>query len=429
MTRISFLVALCVSASPALASVVHDVPGDFSTLTSALPAASPTDTGRVAPGTFSPSANGESFPLSVPDDIVLIGSGWPTTTLDAEGTAGVMVLSGGGAARVSGFTLTGGIATNGGGIDITAGTHEVDSLLVIDCGALLRGSAINVAGDAAPNVHHNILWECFDTDLDHGGDPHVAHWGGTAAGTFAQNLVGRGDSNGLFVLEGAAPEVRHNIFIENGIEGVRGRGTCFAGDPATVIAYNLYWSNSVASLIMRDDQGNFVNMDAATANSVSASDGVYGNFDADPLLVDPASFDFSLAPTSPAINAGEPGTGTDPDGTIFDLGPIYHPLAATGAPTPEPLRAASIGGARPNPFNPRTQIEVELAWGGFAAVTIHDVRGRQVRSLFAGTADAGSFTVNFDGLDDRGRPLASGVYFARLAALGEIDTSSMVLLR
>ena len=73
-----------------------------------------------------------------------------------------------GAARVSGFTLRGGVATNGGGVQVTAGAHELDSLLIIDCGALLRGSAINVAGDATPNVHHNILWECFDTDLEHG---------------------------------------------------------------------------------------------------------------------------------------------------------------------------------------------------------------------------------------------------------------------
>ena len=78
---------------------MHDVPDDFATITSALAAASPTDTVRVAPGAFSPSSNGESFPLWVPDGIVLIGDGWPTTTLDAEGSAGVMILAGAGDTR------------------------------------------------------------------------------------------------------------------------------------------------------------------------------------------------------------------------------------------------------------------------------------------------------------------------------------------
>ena len=145
MKYLALMLAL-VCATPAHAGLVHEVPGDFATIGAALSASAPDDTVRVGPGTFSVSTNGESFPLSVPDGVALIGAGWPQSTIDAEGTAGVIVLAGTGAARVSGFTLRGGVATNGGGIDITAGTHEVDRLLIIDCGALLRGSAINAGG-------------------------------------------------------------------------------------------------------------------------------------------------------------------------------------------------------------------------------------------------------------------------------------------
>jgi len=314
-------------------------------------------------------------------------------------------------------------------VHISAGTHEVDDLFVIDCGALLRGAAINVEGDAAPSVHHNILWECYDTDLVHAGDPHTSQWGGDASGSFRQNLVGRGDSNGLFVFENAGPKVRHNIFIDNGIDGLRGRGICFAGNDTTVIAHNMFWGNSIASLIMEDAMGVFTNVDAATANSVAPDDGVYGNIDADPLLVDPDALDFSLSPSSPAIDAGEPGTGTDPDGTILDLGPIYHPMAPVQSPATPRDGLASLGRARPNPFNPRTLVELRLDRTGFATVTIHDARGRQVRTLFSGTRGAGRHSLVFDGLDDAGRALASGVYFARMSALGEIDTTAMVLVR
>lgn len=429
MIRIALLLTLLVLPCPAAAGLVWQVPGDFPTISSALLATATGDTIRVGNGTFAPSTNGESYPLTIPDGIVLLGGGMQISVLDAEGTGRVVEFAGAGSARISGFTIRGGVANSGGGVHINAGTHEVDNLFVIDCGALLRGAAINVEGTGAPSVHHNILWECYDTDLVHGGDPHTSQWGGDASGSFLHNLVGRGDSNGLFVFENAAPEVRHNIFIDNGIDGLRGRGICFAGNDTTVIAHNMFWGNSIASLIMKDAQGVFTNVDAATANDVAPDDGVYGNLDADPLLVNPDAFDFSLSPSSPAIDAGEPGTGSDPDGTLLDLGPIYHPMVPVGNPAAPPVRRASLGLARPNPFNPRTVIELQLDRPGFATVTIHDARGRQVRTLFAGTREAGQHPLVFDGLDDTGRALASGVYFARMSALGEIDTSAMVLVR
>jgi hypothetical protein len=429
MIRIALLLTLLALSCPAAAGLVWHVPGDFGTISAALQATASGDTIRVGNGTFAPSTNGESFPLAIPDGIVLLGAGMQLSVLDAEDTGRVIQLVSTGAARVSGFTIRGGVADSGGGVQITAGTHEIDNLFVIDCGALLRGAALNVEGSAAPSVHHNILWECYDTDLVHSGDPHTSQWGGDASGSFRHNLVGRGDSNGLFVFENAAPEVRHNIFIDNGIVGTRGRGICFAGNDSTVIAHNMFWGNAIASLIMKDAQGVFTNVDAATANGVAPDDGVYGNIDADPLLVDPNAFDFSLSPSSPAIDAGEPGTGSDPDGTILDLGPIYHPMFPVHSPVAPRDGLAGLGRARPNPFNPRTVVELRLDRPGFAEVTIHDARGRRVRTLFAGTREAGRHSLGFDGLDDAGRALASGVYFARMSALGEFDTSAMVLVR
>lgn len=429
MFRAFLLLSLLALVPDARAATVHQVPGDFATIGGALAAASVDDTVRVGAGTFAPSTNGETYPLMIPDGVALLGSGMQSSILDAEQTARVIQLDTPGVARISGFTVRGGVAQRGGGVHVTAGSHEIDGLFITDCGAQVRGSALNVEGAASPSVHHNILWECYDTILGDTGDPHVAQWGGTAAGSFAQNLVGRGDSNGLFVFEDAAPEVRHNIFLDNGIDGVRGRGICFAGNDATTIAYNMFWANSISALVMRDATGTFVNMDAATANDVFTTDGVYGNLDADPMLVDPDALDFALQPNSPAIDAGEPGTGTDPDGTALDLGPIYHQFAVVSNPAAPRNRLARISPPRPNPFNPRTTLQLKLERAGFVEVSIHDARGRRVRTLLAESRDAGEHPLRFDGLDDDGRPLASGVYFARMQALGEVDTTAMVLVR
>jgi hypothetical protein len=66
----------------------------------------------------------------------------------------------------------------------------------------------------------------------------------------------------------------------------------------------------------------------------------------------------------------------------------------------------------------------------YVRVTIHDVTGRLVRSLYDGSL-VGSriYTTRWDGTDNDGRPLSAGVYFTRLEAGTFLDTNKIVLLR
>ncbi|MBN1825051.1 MAG: T9SS type A sorting domain-containing protein [Candidatus Eisenbacteria bacterium] len=104
---------------------------------------------------------------------------------------------------------------------------------------------------------------------------------------------------------------------------------------------------------------------------------------------------------------------------------------ATGvelAGTAPPVRFGLLGNA-PNPFNPVTEILFELPRAGEATLAIHDVSGRLVAVLSRGPRDAGTFRETWDGRDDSGRPVASGVYFARLRTAERSDTRKMVLVR
>jgi hypothetical protein len=67
-----------------------------------------------------------------------------------------------------------------------------------------------------------------------------------------------------------------------------------------------------------------------------------------------------------------------------------------------------------NPFTGKASLEYSLDQGGATDLSIYDVQGRQVRSLVQGTAPAGHHTIDWDGRDDAGTPVASGIYFARL---------------
>lgn len=70
--------------------------------------------------------------------------------------------------------------------------------------------------------------------------------------------------------------------------------------------------------------------------------------------------------------------------------------------------------AVPNPFNPRTELRFELARAGRVQLEIYDVRGRRVRNLVDRDLGAGPHTTSFDGCDDDGAALASGVYYVRI---------------
>ena len=84
---------------------------------------------------------------------------------------------------------------------------------------------------------------------------------------------------------------------------------------------------------------------------------------------------------------------------------------------------------RPNPFNPSTTIEYSLATPGLLSLRIYDAGGRLIRTLVDGKRPAGRHEAIWNGLDDRGRPAASGVYFCRLDAHGMSLARKMVLLR
>jgi len=84
----------------------------------------------------------------------------------------------------------------------------------------------------------------------------------------------------------------------------------------------------------------------------------------------------------------------------------------------------------PNPFNPRTTIRYILADAAPVTLTIHDAAGRLVRTLAGGTPrPAGVHTATWRGLDDLGRPQASGTYYCRVRAAGREQTMKMMLVR
>ena len=83
----------------------------------------------------------------------------------------------------------------------------------------------------------------------------------------------------------------------------------------------------------------------------------------------------------------------------------------------------------PNPFNHSTLLGFDLDRPAEVRLLVYDVLGRRVRTLWSGAREAGHGRLEWDGRDDRGRPLASGVYLARLELNDETYTCKMMLLK
>lgn len=91
-----------------------------------------------------------------------------------------------------------------------------------------------------------------------------------------------------------------------------------------------------------------------------------------------------------------------------------------GAPDPRASGRpdASLLSNFPNPFPGSTTFRFDLAFADQAELLVFDAQGRLVRTLFRGQASAGHNEIDWDGRDDQGRDVASGVYYYRLRAAG-----------
>lgn len=108
------------------------------------------------------------------------------------------------------------------------------------------------------------------------------------------------------------------------------------------------------------------------------------------------------------------------DGTREEVGTV----SATPAYDAAVVREYKLHQNFPNPFNPETTIEVELAQDGPALLTVFDVLGQEVARPFAGNYPQGRYNVLFNGRD-----LPSGVYFYQLQAGSFVDQKKMVMLK
>ena len=117
------------------------------------------------------------------------------------------------------------------------------------------------------------------------------------------------------------------------------------------------------------------------------------------------------------------------EGLVFDPQQLSNPAVVAGVLDVQttPTEFALLQNF-PNPFNPETTIGYELAESADVTLQIYNVVGQVVRTLIAAESQAaGRYQIRWNGMDDRGVPVSSGVYFYQISA-GEFQTVRKLML-
>jgi len=346
---------------------------------------------------------------------------------------------------------------------------------MIGAGILIGGGEFTVAvrQDTIRNCHDGVIWYGGGLNYDPGTISrcvieNITAYGIQCAagvtGTIDYTRVSSGSGQGIYVQDNCTPVINHcvindntgsNIYIRNaspvitqstifggstGI-GFSGSGVTTAHISSNIIsasfALGLVPSRAASSQILYNClvstypgyyPPNVGNLLMTNANGDSCD--IYLNIVQDPQMADPLAGDYSLLATSPCIDAGDPSLALDTDNTVADMGAFYYSHIAAGTPERLVAKGVYLGQNTPNPFNPATMIHFSQDTASPVRLEILDIAGRRVRRLIAGQQmAAGDHTVLWNGRDEAGRAVSSGVYFYRLETVGASFTKTMTLVR
>ncbi|MBW6513476.1 MAG: T9SS type A sorting domain-containing protein [Candidatus Syntrophosphaera sp.] len=130
-------------------------------------------------------------------------------------------------------------------------------------------------------------------------------------------------------------------------------------------------------------------------------------------------------------NVNAPAYHPTPDGgeTMFMELQIVFPVGVANDDSTVPTIARMLLQNYPNPFNPETTIGFDLPQAGKTNLSIYNVKGQLVKTLVDGDLGFGRHSVVWNGTDNGGNSVSSGLYFYRLSSGGHTESRRMMLLK
>jgi len=166
-----------------------------------------------------------------------------------------------------------------------------------------------------------------------------------------------------------------------------------------------------------------------------------GNIDENPLFVETGDHPFMLQDLSPCVNAGIPDTtglnlpeydlAGNPRmfGGRIDMGAYENQNVIVGVDEDLITLVTKLNQNYPNPFNPTTTINYSLKENSKISLNIYNIKGQKVKQLVSDYLSVGQHSVVWNGKDDNGKSVSSGIYFYKLKTGNYEETKRMVLIK
>ncbi len=295
--------------------------------------------------------------------------------------------------------------------------------------------------DTVINISNFLITDNIDTNTSFGGSPITSGLAVVVEGGNGEvNLTNCTIANNSSTTNSAG----FAIGLENTIVNIS--NTIVAGNQP--YEFNLVTSgedpNSTAHANIRNSliQGGDSSIIAPSPQATYTW--VEGNIFENPKFAMNERVPYKLASNSPCIDAGTMDTDSlnlPPfdlaqnsriwnnriDMGCYEYGSeAYVDIADDYFPLPPEAIAVSV---YPNPFNPQTTISYELPVSGLVRVGIYNVKGQKVKTLYHGWQAQGTQSLIWNGLDEGGSLVGSGVYFAHLEQNGRSTTVKLMLLK
>jgi len=229
----------------------------------------------------------------------------------------------------------------------------------------------------------------------------------------SNNTISNNGDNGIY-FDHSNSTIINNILYDNGT-GVR------AYSYPSVLSYNLLWLNQ------HDYVGGafppyFGQIIAVNANGDSCD--TYCNLFMDPHFVEPDSGNYNLIENSPCIDAGDPDSPLDPDGTVADIGAYYYDQSFVIDDTQE-LSSYSLY-LYPNPMmytDNTINVCFSLIKNCIVSIDLYNIRGQHIETLINEEKNIGEYVVTKDVSN-----LSSGIYFMKFNIDGKTKAVNKFVL-
>ena len=394
----------------------------------------------LADGYYSPSATGEQFPIHLNSYISLTGESEPGVILDPEQQGSALICDISVDNTIENLTITGGLASQGGGISSNYSNPVLSNITITDCQATNYGGGL--AALYSDVTINNLTLRGNQGRM--GGGLYFQSTNSTLSNTLIVEKRARNSNNaggGIYCLDS---DLRlQNVTISENSATENGGGIYVVSSNLTVVN-SILWHDgpqeirfsetlptSVLILAYNDIMGG-AGAIQSNNNSVIELD---GNIMANPYFFNPGASNYQLQDISPCIDAGTAFYAWYLDTLINlppenyysynpDMGAIESAFVEIDAGQGLLPQSLTLHQNYPNPFNPVTTIRYELPGRTGVRLTIYDVMGREVAVLTDDIRGPGVWEVNW-----AATAVASGIYFYRLQAGDQTITRKLMVLK